>query len=194
VPKLSTAPPLPTVEIIGDRVVLRAWRDGDVDCVADASTDPRIPQITTVPSVCTAERALAFVERQRMRLVTGEGWALAIADDTGDEALGHIGLWLHQVRKGRAEIGYWVRPSARGEGVAGRALVALSEWAFANLDVHRLSLFIEPGNEASQRTAAVAGYEREALLSRWELIGGEPRDMWSYRRLRPTERSRQSSS
>ena len=61
----------------------------------------------------------------------------------------------------------------------------LSEWAFAQLDVSRLSLFIEPWNTASMRTAEHAGYVREGLLRDWERVDGVPKDMWSYYAGRP---------
>ena len=64
------------------------------------------------------------------------------------------------------------------------ALRSATDWAFANLAVHRASLFVEPWNEASQRTAESAGYEREVLLKQWQVVGGEPKDMYCYTRLR----------
>jgi RimJ/RimL family protein N-acetyltransferase len=57
-------------------------------------------------------------------------------------------------------------------------------WAFKHLDVDRLSLFIEPWNMASIKTAERAGYEFEGLLGNWERVGGVSRDMSSYVRTR----------
>ncbi|MEM9202987.1 MAG: GNAT family N-acetyltransferase [Actinomycetota bacterium] len=184
-PSVSVTAPLAPITIESPFVNLRPWSPGDLDCVSDASTDPAIPSMTTVPAIFTPESGLAFVARQHGRLVAGEGWALAMARPGTDDAVGHIGLWLHQVWKGRVEIGYWVRPSARGRGFAGAALSMLTQWAFDHLDeVHRVGLSIEPSNTASIRTAEGAGFTREALLHHWEVIEGQPRDMWSYRRLR----------
>jgi RimJ/RimL family protein N-acetyltransferase len=94
---------------------------------------------------------------------------------------------------GRAEIGYWVVASARGRGVAAEAVALVGDWAFANLHLHRLGLYIEPWNLASIRTAERAGYEREVLLRRWQVVAGEPKDMWSYARLRPVGAQRMAS-
>ncbi|MEM9465614.1 MAG: GNAT family N-acetyltransferase [Actinomycetota bacterium] len=183
---VSVTAPLPPLVLEGPDVRLRPWTARDLPCVADAATDPAITSITTVPATFSTESGIAFIERQHGRLRDGEGWALAIADVATDDALGHIGLWLHQIWKGRAEIGYWVRPGARGRGAAGAALALLADWALAHLDLHRLSLFIEPGNTASKRTADHGGFEYEARLRQWERIGTEPRDMDSYVRLRPS--------
>ena len=60
----------------------------------------------------------------------------------------------------------------------------MTTWAVEHLDVDRLSLFIEPWNIASIKTAKRAGYEFEGLLRNWERVGGVARDMGSYVRIR----------
>lgn len=42
-----------------------------------------------------------------------DGWSLAIADGATDRALGQIGLWITHIRHGRADLGYWIAPSAQ---------------------------------------------------------------------------------
>jgi RimJ/RimL family protein N-acetyltransferase len=81
-------------------------------------------------------------------------------------------------------LGYWLGSSARGRGVAAAALAAVSEWALENLEIVRLELFVEPWNIASLRTAERAGFVREGLLRKWELIGGEWRDLYVYSKVR----------
>lgn len=179
--------PLPPIEIVGDRYRLRPFRPEDIDLVKEASCDDFIPLITTVPSKWTPQEGQAFIDRQNSRLTSGAGWSLAIVDQTSGRAVGQIGLWISHLRKGRAEIGYWVAASGRGQGTASFAVQALSDWAFEHLDVDRLSLFIEPWNTASIKTAERAGYELEGLLRSWERVGGESRDMGSYARTRPNQ-------
>jgi len=63
----------PDPDLADDVVRLRRWDERDLDCVKEASSDPRIPQGTTVPAAFTAELGLAFIERQWSRAETGEG-------------------------------------------------------------------------------------------------------------------------
>ena len=49
-------------------------------------------------------------------------------------------------------------------------------FAFGELAIPRLHLFVEPWNVASARTAEAAGFSREATLRGWERIDGEQRD------------------
>lgn len=181
---VELGPPLPPIEIIGDRYGLRSFRSEDLHVIEEASRDDFIPLITTVPNMWTPQEGEAFIDRQNSRLSSGEGWSLAIVDRELGRAVGQIGLWISHLHKGRAEIGYWVAASGRGHGAASLAVEALSAWAFEHLDVDRLSLFIEPWNTASIKTAERAGYAHEGLLRSWERVGGIPRDMASYGRTR----------
>ena len=175
--------PLDPIVIHGERVTLRPWSAIDLPAVREAAADDFLRSMSSLPDLVDDAGCEAFIDRQAHRLASGEGWALAICTDPGAPALGHIGIWTSAARKGQVELGYWVIPSARRRGLMQDALRAATDWAFANLEIHRASLFIEPSNEASARRAEAAGYEREALLSRWQTVGGEPRDMYCYRRL-----------
>lgn len=176
---------LPELALEGSGLQLRPFSMVDLPLIEEASRDPFIPLITTVPSSFTTEEGSAFIERQVSRRTGGEGWSLAIHDRSAGRAVGQIGLWLRNVHKGRAEIGYWVVASARGSGAAARATDLLSAWALSNLNVSRLSLFIEPWNTGSIRTAESAGYEREGLLKSWERVDGVAKDMISFVKVQP---------
>jgi ribosomal-protein-alanine N-acetyltransferase len=177
--------PLPSIVLTDGVVTLRSFEQRDVALVEEAAGDDLITKISTVPKHYTIDAGRAYIERQHQRLMSGAGWSLAISDVGTDTAMGQVGLWISQLSKGRAEIGYWVVPSARGHGVATLALTLLAEWAFANSDVDRLSLFIEPSNDASISTAERAGFTREGVLRGWERIDGAPRDVVSFACLRP---------
>ncbi|MGW1769039.1 GNAT family N-acetyltransferase [Streptomyces sp. NPDC002073] len=164
----------------GDALVLRPWRLDDLDLVREASTDPYIPLITTVPAVYSYDEGVAFVRRQWDRTVHGTGYPFVIARGHDDRPMGTIGLWVGEVAQGRATLGYWVAGSARGHGAASAALRAVSTWALADLRIPRLQLFVEPWNTASCRTAEDAGFVREGLLRSWQQVGDERRDMFVY--------------
>lgn len=95
-------------------------------------------------------------------------------------ALGVVGLWVRDRGEGRASLGYWLAESARGQGVAAEALQAVVRWAFGDLQIPRLQLYVEPWNVASQRTAERVGFQREGLLRSWQQVGEERRDMIMY--------------
>jgi [ribosomal protein S5]-alanine N-acetyltransferase len=171
--------------IIASPYRLRPFVMSDVALVQEASGDPQIPLITTVPASGSIPAALSFIERQHQRLADGSGYSFAIADASSDQAIGQIGLWLKNAAQGRAAVGYWIAPSRRGKGAASTALGALSRWALAQPGIHRLELYVEPWNEGSWRAAERSGYAREGLLRSWQEIGGQRKDMYMYSRLSP---------
>ena len=162
---------------------LRPFVFGDLDVVREASTDPLIPLITTVPAAFTQAEGRRFIERQWSRAERGAGYSFAIAESISDRAIGQIGLWLASISEGRASVGYWIARSARGRGAAGFAVKAVAWWAHHQLEVPRLELCVEPWNTASIRTAERAGFQREGLLRGWQEVGGERKDMFMYGRL-----------
>lgn len=164
----------------GKGVVLRPFTEADVDVVIEAGRDPHIPSITTVTARGDRDDALEYVRAQHSRSATGTGWSYAITDATTDVAVGQIGVRRRDIEHGRASVGYWVAGSHRGRGYAGRALQVLTDWAATLPEVNRLELYIQPFNEPSWRAAESAGYQREGLLHRWQVVDGRPRDMYVY--------------
>jgi RimJ/RimL family protein N-acetyltransferase len=162
---------------------LRPFSVADLDLIREASADPYIPLITTVPAAFSVDEGRRFIERQWSRAEEGVGYSFAIADAGTDRACGHAGLWLRDVSRGRAEVGYWVVGSARGRGAAALAAQTLAGWAHRELGIPRVELFVEQWNTASQRSAERAGFRREGLLRSWQEIGGQRKDMLIYSRL-----------
>ena len=166
-------------------VVLRRFRPGDTDMVRDLATDPYVPLIGSLPAHADDDQAAAWIDRQHARWTDGIGFSFAVADATDDQALGTIGLHLHDLGEGRATAGYAVAPRARGRGVATAALTALTAFAWSVPGLHRVALHVEPWNTASLRTAERSGYLREGVLRSYTVIGGSRCDMVLLAAVRP---------
>nr|WP_277628196.1 GNAT family protein [Arsenicicoccus dermatophilus] len=169
--------PWPQVPPQAGDVVLRRFAPRDVPMLRDLSTDPYVAATTSLPRHATQLDALRFVERQLTRPATGRGWSFCVARAADDEAVGQIGLWTAGIGQGRCTAGYAIAPSARRQGYAGQALRTLTAFAWTIALVHRVELYVEPGNTASLRTARTAGYIREGLLHSHQEIDGRRVDM-----------------
>jgi ribosomal-protein-alanine N-acetyltransferase len=179
------APPLQVPRLTSPPVVLRPYAGSDLEMVRQAATDPLIPSISSVPRPYTDEAGRAFIARQHSRDAEGDGYSFVIASLREPAiGLGSIGLWLQEIESGRASIGYWLVDRARGNGLAAHALRGVVAVAFDTLAIPRLHLFVEPWNVASARTAAGAGFSREATLRGWERIDGEQHDCECFALLR----------
>ncbi|MEO8189586.1 MAG: GNAT family N-acetyltransferase [Acidobacteriota bacterium] len=88
-----------------------------------------------------------------------------VIEDRAGAFLGACGL--NQIRRGdrMANLGYWVRTSAAGRGVATAGVRCLAEFAFGAAGLERLEIIAAVGNVASQRVAEKCGARREGLVS-----------------------------
>ena len=166
--------------LTGPLVMLRPWEDTDAPLIKSVATDPVIPLITSVPKSGSDADVAAYLQRQRNRSASGEGYSFAITDVRSKNAVGNIGLWTRDFDHGRLTIGYWVAKEFRHRGHAQDALATLTRWAVKLPGVGRLQLFVEPGNEGSWRAAEASGFMREGLLRSWQEVGERRRDMWVY--------------
>ncbi|SES45319.1 GNAT family N-acetyltransferase [Actinokineospora terrae] len=174
--------PLVLPTITNGEHTLREWSHDDIEVLREAATDPYIPAITTVPQPFDPATAAAYIDRQKDRARAGTGYSFVVVE--GSRPIGNIGPWLRDLDLGRASIGYWLVPSARGKGTATRILTTLSDWAFATLHIPRLELYVEPWNTASLRAAQKAGFREEGLLRSWQEIGDNRADMLMFSRIR----------
>jgi RimJ/RimL family protein N-acetyltransferase len=98
---------------------------------------------------------------------------MTLADD--GRVLGVIGV--HDIQlygKREGELGFWVRRSARGRGVAATGIRAMAAFAFNELSLVRTSMRIRLDNVSSRRAAERAGARYEGAL-RHGIVNGEAR-------------------
>ncbi|MEU7982926.1 GNAT family protein [Micromonospora sp. NPDC049081] len=148
------------VEITAPGLLLRPWRAADAPAVLAALVDPEIVRWNG-QGVGDLTQAATWIAR-RADWSDGSHASLAVTGDTDGTLLGAVSV--HQIRDGNAAVGYWTAAPARGHGVAGRALDALTRWAFTRLGLHRIELCHAVDNPASCRVAARAGYRLEGTL------------------------------
>lgn len=169
-----------TVPHLSDGVVtLRAYSPRDVPFIQEAVRDPAIPHVDLDVPGESFEAVARHIGELSMRPLRKHGWAFVITTMDGT-VVGHIGVWLGNITFGRAAIGYWTLEQHRRHGYATRALKLVTDWLVGLPGVMRIDLNIEPWNEGSWRAAERVGYEREALLKRWQIRDGLPRDMYVY--------------
>ncbi|HQR20847.1 MAG TPA: GNAT family protein [Burkholderiaceae bacterium] len=87
------------------------------------------------------------------------------------------GVALHDVQlfgKREAEVGYWVRRTARSHGVAATAIRSMAAFGVNELGLIRVAMRIRLDNRSSRRAAERAGARFEGVL-RHGLLAGEVR-------------------
>lgn len=169
------------VEGLTDGVVLlRLPADADVESIVEMCRDPEIQRYTTVPADYRPSHAVEWIQRGQAGIAAGTDLHVVITDADDGAVLGTISL--HEINRpaSRCVSGYFVAPWARGRGVARRALVLITAYAFDVLRLARVEVTIEPENEPSHRVALAAGFKKEGLLRSYMPVAGQRRDMVMY--------------
>jgi ribosomal-protein-serine acetyltransferase len=106
----------------------------------------------------------------------GTEYGFRIADARTDTYLGGVGLNKISRLHRAANLGYWVRTSAAGRGVATRATRLVARFGFEELNLVRIEIVAAVGNLASQRVAEKVGAVREGVMRSGLLIHGTAHD------------------
>jgi len=117
----------------------------------------------------------AWLEFQVLAFTDRREFQFAIEDSTG-RFLGGCGLNALDGANRRANLGYWVRTSEAGHGVATEATRLLRAWAFEHTELIRLEIVVAVANRGSVRVAEKAGAEREGVLRRRLVLQGAAHD------------------
>src|SRR5204863_6972330 len=94
-----------------------------------------------------------------------------------------VGLMWINVRKAdpaMGYVGYWLLSTARGRGLATRAVRLVSGWALRELGLTKLRLTTEPENERSRRVAERSGFRQTEVLHHQATIDGRLIDQVVY--------------
>ncbi|MEV8316972.1 GNAT family N-acetyltransferase [Streptomyces sp. NPDC059900] len=172
----------PTIPVPGG-LLIRPWQAADAPAVYEAFQDPVI-QRWHARVADSVDEARGWIEGW------GKAWPeerdayWAIADAATNAVVGRIALRLIVFGDGQAEVAYWTMPSARGQGIAPRALTALSNWAFTEVGLHRLELTHAVANEASCRVALKTGFAPEGTKRSAVLHADGWHDMHLHARIR----------
>jgi RimJ/RimL family protein N-acetyltransferase len=163
-------------------VRIRPYRPDDASRLYEAareSVGDVFPWLAWCHPQYTLEEAAAWAASREELARQELEYHFAIADDEG-RFLGGCGInHINRVHR-FGNLGYWVRTSAAGRGVAVSAVALCADFAFQHTDLVRLEIVCAAGNRRSQRVAEKAGATREGVLRDRLLVRGAPHDAVMY--------------
>ncbi len=168
-------------------ISLRAYLPTDAQALYEAARESVAEMHRWLPWCrpdYTLDEAVAWASSRAGLADAGQEYAFAIVGAEG-RFLGGCGLNQVSPVHRFANLGYWVRTSETGRGVATEAVRQLAQFAFQNTDLIRLEIVCAVGNERSQRVAERAGAQREGLLRQRLLLHGRAVDAVMYSLVRP---------
>ncbi len=162
---------------------LHRYRPADAAGVHEAVLES-VTEVAPYETWChqgyTAAEAAGYAAGWDQAWEEGEAYYYAVTDEATGSYLGSCGLAPLDRQHGTAGLGFWVRTSATGRGVATTAAGTVLEAGFAHLGLNRIQLLIAVGNIASRRVAAKLGAVYEGTLRKRLILPAGPTDMALY--------------
>jgi len=146
------------------RLRLRPWRDTDAPGHGEG---PDRDSLRFMPAGAQPgpDDFPTWLARRRREMDTGADLHWCIADATSDAMLGNVQIFRMGAAQDRyqGELGYWLRPGARGRGILGEVLKPLIAHAFTTvasggLGLTRLHAATDSDNGPSQAVLRAAGF------------------------------------
>jgi RimJ/RimL family protein N-acetyltransferase len=171
---------VPSGTLLTDGAVrLRRFHLEDADELYDAvreSVDELARWLPWCHAAYSRDEAQAWVESRAAAWVQGQEYSFVICRADGDRLLGGAGLNQFDPLRLRCNLGYWVRTSETGRGLATRGARLLARFGLESLGLERIEIVAAVGNRASQRVALKAGAQREGVARRRLRVHGVQHD------------------
>src|SRR5450759_350845 len=148
------------------RLRLRPWRDTDGPGPGEG---PDADSLRFMPARAQPgpDDFPAWLARRRRDMDAGGELHWCIADRTTGKVFGNVQIFRMGPPEGRfqGELGYWLRPGARGRRIVGEAIEAVADYAFrpvadGGLGLVRLHAATDSDNYASQSILRSAGFRQ----------------------------------
>ncbi len=158
--------PPTSLELVEGRLHLRPWQDRDAAALFDAARES-ITGVGRWLPWCHADYgrndAVAWIAYCEAGWRSGGHFAFAVFDATTGELLGGVGLNQRNRVHRSANLGYWVRQSRQGQGVAAATAQLVARFGFQRLGLVRIEIVTLPDNQPSRRTAEKTGAKFEGI-------------------------------
>lgn len=170
-------------EITDGAIGLRPFRLEDATQLYQAVRES-LPELK--PWMSWAHDGYSLQESKEFIRITRARWdertlfAFAMIDAANGSVLGGCSLsHLHPVYH-LCNLGYWVRTSRRGDGIAGRATKLAARFAFEQIGLIRVEIVMAADNRASRRVAEKVGAHYEGMLRNRMVVGRSIFDAHMY--------------
>lgn len=171
-------------EIAGQKITLRRLQKSFTQLAYEAAHESRGGEFARWMPWCHSD--YEFRETEAFVTYCDEAWTkrsefnfAIFLNETGAFA-GLVSLNQFNFQHNLVNLGYWVRTSLHGRGIAPAAARMLAKAAFEDLEINRIEILVGIENTASRRAADKAGAVFEAILRDRLMIGTRVHDAAVY--------------
>jgi RimJ/RimL family protein N-acetyltransferase len=149
-------------ELRTERLVLREWRDADLEPFAALNADPEVME--HLPALLTREQSDEMVGRLHARAAQGRPSLWAVEVPGHARFIGFVGL-LEPAFEAHfspcVEVGWRLAKEHWGQGYATEGARAALAWAFGDVGLDEVVSFTVPHNTGSRRVMEKLGMRRD---------------------------------
>jgi RimJ/RimL family protein N-acetyltransferase len=172
---------LSSIQLSDEDLLLRPFRLDDAPrlyCAVHESLKDLKPWMSWATEEYSERTASEYIAIARARWEEHAFYGFAVT--RGKDILGACTLSsIHSIYR-FCNLGYWVRTSCHGQGIAGRAARLTARFAFEHLGLIRVEIVIAVGNQASLRVAEKIGAHDEGVLLNRIVVGKSIHDAHMY--------------
>jgi len=126
----------------------------------------------------TFEATANFIRKTRKQLEDNDGFQGALVLD--GRMVGAGGLIGIEWEARKTGIGYWLAEEHQGRGLMTRAVQAVIDYAFDQLDLNRVEIHVGTENRKSRAIPERLGFQQEGVLRDYERVGDRYLDIVVY--------------
>ena len=151
------------MELRTPRLILRSFREEDVDAMAQLFANPDFMRFS-LGVFTERKKTVEFIEKVMGWNRAGIPSQFAVVPRDEDAIVGYRGFFQHAEVPGEIEIGYRLHPDYWNRGLITEAARAVRDHGFADLELPRVISLIHPENIPSRRVAEKNGMDVEKQI------------------------------
>jgi len=174
---------LSSIRLKDEDILLRPFQVEDLDSLYQAARESLTelkPWMSWAHDGYSRDEAENFIKITRARWEERTLFAFAIVDADNGDILGGCSLSNKHPVYHYCNVGYWVRTSRHGSGIAGRAAKLAARYGFEHADIIRAEVVIALENKKSRRVAEKIGAHYEGILYNRMVVGKAIYDAYMY--------------
>jgi ribosomal-protein-serine acetyltransferase len=167
---------IPRTDLVGDRVRMRPNRE-EFAASLHAAAIESVETVGRWMPWCHADRkeeeGIDWLRKSRAGWDAGDEYEFTVFDHSG-AYVGSAGLNQFNRVHNFSNLGYWIRQSRQGHGLAVEVVRLLAEFGFRVVGLTRIEIIVASENTRSRRVAEKAGALYEGLARNRLAIRGAP--------------------
>jgi [ribosomal protein S5]-alanine N-acetyltransferase len=160
-------------ELSTERLVLRQIVPADQAAVFAGLSNPEVIKFYGVSYASFDDTQVQMDWFRRLwKQQEGIWWGICFKEDPS-QLVGACGFNNRNKEHRNIELGYWLLPDHWGKGIMTEALPHILQFAFRELDIHRVVAVVEGGNDSSMHLLTKLGFAYEGTHKECEIKGGQ---------------------